>query len=87
MFLKIYSKDCGYCKEIEPICTELEQEIKNVTFVEMIGPDHQDFLTQYKVTHFPTLTLFHKYLDLPIIHYGPRDKKSLEAWINFVTTF
>lgn len=53
----------------------------------MVGTEQRELTTRLKISVFPTLFLFHKYLDLPVIHHGPRDKENLEGWIKYITSF
>lgn len=77
-----YSPSCGYCKEFSPAFNKVASHFQNrVEFGKLDGSLYSEFGARYKITHFPTIMLFHNGTDLPIAYFGERRVEEFREWI------
>lgn len=82
LMVYFYSPTCNYCKEFSPQFAKLAHQLKDsVEFGKLDAAMYTDVSAKYRITHFPTLMLFHGGIDLPISYNGERKLEDLRDWI------
>lgn len=61
---------------------KLAEQLKGkVEFGKLDVTLYTEFSSKYMITHYPTLSLFHSGVDLPITYHGQRSLEDLKKWI------
>ncbi|CBK19681.2 uncharacterized protein [Blastocystis hominis] len=79
VFVFFYSATCPACRRFDPIWeeTSCEYDGKKVVFAHLEGNENQGIINAYRVSHTPTLALFHRDMATPIKFNGRQYKESL----------
>ena len=72
MFVFFYSATCPACRRFDPIWEETScaYDGKKVVFAHLEGNENQGIINAYRVSHTPTLALFHRVLLVLPSHSG-----------------
>eukprot|EP01080_Neovahlkampfia_damariscottae_P011346 gene11346-4514_t len=81
-FVKFYSPNCGYCKQMQPEWKKLSEKLKgsSVRVAEIDCTVHKDPCERFEIKGYPTLKLFY---ENTFVNYGGREPRTLDSFEKF----
>lgn len=89
MMIEFYSPNCGHCKKLAPEYTAISKHFEKDEIVQLAKINcskYKKFTDQFEITHYPTLHVFYK--GVQVIEYhtnvGEKNKKNIIPFLNQV---
>lgn len=84
-----YSSSCKFCQEFTPVFEKTARNPQvvslNISFAKIDGPAYQNLTHSYEAFSYPTVALFWRGVELPVIYRQERKEKELVEWLVEIT--
>jgi thiol-disulfide isomerase/thioredoxin len=84
-----YSSSCQFCQEFTPVFEKTARNPQvvglNISLAKIDGPAYQNLTHSFEAFSYPTVALFWRGVDLPVIYRQDRKEKELVEWLVAIT--